>query len=421
MRLFIAVAASCFILVASPAVGEQIFPYKAFVTADDVYVRSGPGQTYYPTDKLEKGQEVEIYRHDPGGWYAIRPPEGSFTWVSGRYLKAGVDSLAVVTDDRVAGRVGSRFSSIRDVIQVRLHKAEVVEVLEKKPGSGGDVWYKIAPPSGEFRWVFGKYVDPGQPDDGVRKTREPVGDETPTDPGEAEAAAPSTSITPAQRQEPLSAEPPIIVRPPSDSAGLPAEANEPTYTSSSARRMSPEEYREQLQQIDIELSTMVVEEPTVWEFGEMRYRAEEMLDLAETAVQRGLARVLANKIIRFEDIKRRHDRINVVRRETERSNRRLARLGPPERSTDRELASERRFDGVGELTRVVSPQLGAPRYALVDASGGLRCYVSPVPGVNLRHYVGRRVGVNGTRGYIPEQRAQHIMAQHVSALDGRLW
>ena len=43
---------------------------------------SGPGKNYYPTDKLHKGEKVEIYRHDPGGWCAIKPPRQSFSWVS---------------------------------------------------------------------------------------------------------------------------------------------------------------------------------------------------------------------------------------------------------------------------------------------------------------------------------------------------
>ena len=54
------------------------FPYLAYVNSADVYVRSGPGRDYYPTDKLAKGATVEIYRHDPGGWYAIRPPRQSY-------------------------------------------------------------------------------------------------------------------------------------------------------------------------------------------------------------------------------------------------------------------------------------------------------------------------------------------------------
>jgi len=163
-----------FLLVAQAAGEETIFPYKAWITANDVYVRSGPGQTYYPTDKLQEGDEVEVYRHDPGGWYAIRPPEGSFTWVSGKFLTQGGNNLAVVTEDGVAARVGSRFSDIRDVIQVRLHKGEVIELLDvKEVGTGPDrqTWYKVAPPSGEFRWVFGKYVDPDYRPSGVRTTR----------------------------------------------------------------------------------------------------------------------------------------------------------------------------------------------------------------------------------------------------------
>src|SRR5574340_1094914 len=120
MRLLLAVGVSFWLSAAPPALAEQTFPYKAYVIADEVYVRSGPGQSYYPTDKLKLGQPVEVYRHDPGGWYAIKPPADSFTWVSGRFLKPGSDNLAVVDDDRIAARVGSRFSDIRDVIQVRL-------------------------------------------------------------------------------------------------------------------------------------------------------------------------------------------------------------------------------------------------------------------------------------------------------------
>jgi hypothetical protein len=51
--------------------------------------------------------------------------------------------------------------------------------------------------------------------------------------------------------------------------------------------------------------------------------------------------------------------------------------------------------------------------------GEVGCYVTPAPGVHLRHYLGRQVGVTGTRGYMPEQRARHVMARHVSVLDAR--
>ena len=101
MRPLIAAFLCSQVLLVSPAAGGQTLPYKAFVTAEDVYVRSGPGQNYYPTDKLKRGRAVEVYRHDPGGWCAIRPVKRSFTWVSGRFLHPTGDNLAVVTDDGV--------------------------------------------------------------------------------------------------------------------------------------------------------------------------------------------------------------------------------------------------------------------------------------------------------------------------------
>ncbi len=386
MRLSVAVSVVCGLLMASPANGERVFPYKAYITADEVYVRSGPGQSYYPTDKLKAGQEVEVYRHDPGGWYATKPPDGSFAWVSARHLEAGVDDLAIVTADRVAARVGSRFSDIRDVIQVRLHKGEVVEVLDaKKTGIGATraTWCKISPPSGEFRWVFGKYVDtnPVEPQPFVRQAIDDVVDDV---------------------HEPVS-EP------------------EPDPELAAPRGLSPEQYQAELDDIDIELSIMVLEESTVWIFDELRRRARSLLSQSETAVQRGRARILLSKMDRFADIKHRYDEVAAMHDRSERLNRQLSRLKQTDRLADGESElQDDRYDGTGQLTRVVSPKLGAPRYALVDERGEVQCYVSPVPGVNLRHYLGRRVGVTGTRGYMPEQNAHHIMAQHVSLLEGRV-
>ena len=158
----------------APPVAGQTFPYRAYATTDNVYVRSGPGDNYYPTDKLKTGDAVEVYRHDPGGWYAIRPVAGSFSWVSGRYLQLGKDHLATVTEDHVAARVGSRFSDIRNVIQVRLHRGELVEVLDAQhtgqaASTPSNAWYKIAPPAGEFRWVSSKYLDTNSPRDSQLK------------------------------------------------------------------------------------------------------------------------------------------------------------------------------------------------------------------------------------------------------------
>ncbi|NUQ65543.1 MAG: hypothetical protein HUU20_24000, partial [Pirellulales bacterium] len=76
-----------------------------------------------------------------------------------------------------------------------------------------------------------------------------------------------------------------------------------------------------------------------------------------------------------------------------------------------------RFDGVGRLTRVVPATLGSPQYALKDEKGAVQCYVTPAPGVNLQYYVGKRIGINGIRGFMPEQKAAHVTAKHVTPFD----
>ena len=66
------------------------FPYTAFVANENGAVRSGPGEQYYPVMNLAQGNAVEVWRHDPGGWCAIRPPEGSFSWISGDFVDTSI-------------------------------------------------------------------------------------------------------------------------------------------------------------------------------------------------------------------------------------------------------------------------------------------------------------------------------------------
>ncbi len=305
-------------LLPSIAVGQPTFPYKASAVADDVFVRSGPGQNYYATDKLKRGQQVEVYRHDPGGWCAIRPIDGSFTWVSGRFLKPTKHHLAVVTEENTAARVGSRFSDARDVIQVRLHKGEVVEVLDSPRDEGhGAPWYKIAPPAGEFRWVSSKYLDAQYPHDGLQHHHADRADRREAEPPDEERFA-----EPSRRRP----------REPSDSAGETLLAR-----SAMPREISAKEFQAEIERIELELSVMLIEEPTTWSFDTLWERTNTLIDQSRSAVERGRARQLANKIAKFEDIKRRQEEVLAMRDRTDRDGRLYARL----RRVTTKIASER--------------------------------------------------------------------------------
>lgn len=419
------------------------FPYRAYITADDVYVRSGPGKNYYPTAKLQAGQLVEVYRHDPGGWYAIRPPQGSHTWVSSRYLKPTGDGLAEVTGDRVAARVGSDFSDIREVIQVRLEQGELVELLDEAPSPGSSDskgWYKIAPPSGEFRWVFGKYVDPDYPVDGVRRAS--IEDNPLVQPGGGASQASDVesgldeSVRYAGHEQYVGrgrthGDAPAYpeerkATPPATAGAMPrhgaetASAGVEEFEDSRARAMrhlSPEEFEQELVDLEMELSIMVAEEPTVWTFDRLALQAEYLFNQAETAIERGRARMLVNKVARFQQIKDSYEAVADTRADIEQRNRQLAAVSADRREALDADPEDERFDGTGKLARVVSRQASAPRYALVDSQGRVRAFVDPAPGLNLRHYVGKRVGINGVRGFTPDRRAPLIMTKHITPLE----
>ena len=85
-------------------------PYDATITAAEVDVRSGPGADvkYYATSKLRQGEKVQVLREEDGGWLAIKPPPGSFSWINTRYIElVDQDRGGRVLADDVPVRMGS--------------------------------------------------------------------------------------------------------------------------------------------------------------------------------------------------------------------------------------------------------------------------------------------------------------------------
>ncbi len=388
------------------------FPYVAYVSSDDVYVRSGPGKNYYPTAKLKRGEQVEVYRHDPGGWYAIRPPRQSFSWVSARQLDPAEKRLAVVNTDRAVARVGSVFSEMRDVIQVRLNKGERVELVEAEPVADGK-WYKIAPPAGEFRWIHREYLDRQAPLDDVA-----VDDADEDNDEEESASRRARKLRRTERDIQLAS------GDSGDSDGdEPREEPRPvrrakrTADDQPPQRRRPHEnaqktFAEQVADIDLDLSAMVAEELGVWSFADLRARTARLIDQAPTALERGQARLMMSKIDRFAELQERSETIARLRADTQRRNRGLGRT----ELVRHDESAGPRFDGVGRLMANQPRNLGAPPFVLLDAAGRIVTYVTPAPNINLRSYVDKQVGVNGQRGYIADLQKPHLNAQHVTVL-----
>jgi hypothetical protein len=128
------------------------FPYNAYVTAGEAFAMSGPNMVgEYRTERLERGQRVTVYQQVPG-WCAIRPPHGAHSWIDGRYLDQVNADTARTKVAKVPSFIGSTLQARRDKYQITLDAGEMVQVVAVTETSAG-IWYKIAPPAGEFRWV----------------------------------------------------------------------------------------------------------------------------------------------------------------------------------------------------------------------------------------------------------------------------
>lgn len=435
------------------------FPFQGYVAVDQAEVASGPGRRFYTTDRLPRGTVVEVYSEDASGWLAIRPPEGSFSWVSAadvEIVEPGVAKLKAET----SSWIGTSVESVEEhKSQVTLKVDELVEVLDQRKirGEEGDeTWLKIAPPAGEFRYIHGRDV-----------SREPVADqEEPSE--DTEAANPADGAEPRRFRPAAGAialkdlnergakvalaqfkaskqsetgtpkSPDGFVprkRRPSqqlDTVPVPSQRFTSTERTPSqapslsqpqatpARRVSegvsPQDrgapvssgdVARELEQLEIDLSTMVAQDKSLWNLAELRRRAEQLVERGERAADRGAARVTLDKIAEFErafDVESLPSTVS----------------HSASAATSGSAATDPKYDGQGWLQPVVSKSKPAAPYALVDRDGKPLCFISPSPGLNLNRYVNRQVGIYGRRGYLEALKTPHVTAERVIDLD-RQW
>ena len=141
----------------------QKFPYEAVVVQDDALVRSGDNEDYYPTMRLRRDDLVTVHREDRGGWLAIEPPAGSFSWIRAKYVERNGADAGTVTEDGVVIFVGSAFEDEASVWQRKATTGERLTVLgeqELLTEAGPRKMYRIAPPVRERRWISGEAVVP---------------------------------------------------------------------------------------------------------------------------------------------------------------------------------------------------------------------------------------------------------------------
>lgn len=436
-------AALCLILVGSltaPAEAQdRKFPYEAVISIDGEYVRSGPGPSFYPTDKLKRGDKVMVHRHDPGGWCMIAPPPGSFSWILAKNVKKTDNDRGVLNANKVVVHVGSSINPDEfTTIQGNLSQGDAVEILGEKTFAfedGDKLMYKISPIKREWRWIPRKALAatdsihsepfPAEPAPRGKKPAGPVANQNELDP---DAFAKPISTGPIPTGSELEERRPSKSRSPEKGAAIgPDDADG---------------FRTRLDKIDRQFREMIQQDPSTWSLDGI---AQQYRDLDREASQPAISNTIAlrlDAVARYEKIHRDYVEFLKLSAETKQRDAQLASLqlqhenqlrtltggtapatptpiptpvaqptlgagqpianaapgGAPTASTNTP-ANPNGFAGAGIVQPMSKSFAGGPQHALIAPNGKLLAYLQPAPGVDLRRYNGQSMGIIGDRQF----------------------
>ena len=439
MRTFPAVLLIWLSALASPAWSQiQKFPYEAVVQGDSVHVRAGPGMRYYPTGQLSFGNRVMVHRHDPGGWYMIAPPPGSFSWIEASLVEksdqqTGIVRVPPLEDGQVGQavvRIGSELSDDCSWCSPPLSSGDLVDIIGEKTlqlDRGAVLMLKIKPPLQEFRWVKGDFIVPVGAAEREQHDLDPF-------------AVPAAQKTPKVSVEAFGDIDPNRPNRRGPRRAAETKPQEPVEESAS---------ESDLEQLDRQLTEMLAQDPTAWRLDEFEQRYQALLsdsDPVNTAlIRKRLASIAARKRAHADYL----DFIRLTMETTQREQQLRAmqtgqfpaqpatypqvQLGVPQPVPDGsptpaslsgkgestgspaapriepipdQPASDAptgpvtpKFDGAGIVQRSGNPLGTIPPYVLISPNGRLLSFLEPGPGVNLEPYVGQSMGVIGKRGF----------------------
>jgi hypothetical protein len=470
MRLPFAVC--LFIVVATPSRAEDAtsaspFPATVRVAATHAYLRAGPSNDFYPTERLAHGAMVEVWSIDPAGagYCAVRPVVGSFSWIRAAdvddesRLGETPDSTAaaprtggytgVIVADGAVARIGSQLNDLRHVAQVSLEAGERVRVIEQvriTEGRHAGLWARIEPPAGEFRWAL--LADLQLPPALAALAPQPAREaEAATGASAAEAALAikeaGEAIALAVNEARESAVPPptAAVDPPAlepvplskrlfsgwlpmgtsvfDAAPRPGPV---ATTSGGAAGVSDE-----LADIDLALSLAVTGPSEEWNLVQLRERLRVAAQQTTSQSERLRAEAIDARLMRFEAIQNKQ-RALVAAAPADPSPLRLGSMwsslsgvgtrpirpgvmaGGAPAAGQPTWTPPSMMETTGRLATVVSRRPDAPRWAIVDDNNAVLAFVAPQAGVNLAPLVGQQVSVRGAQGYMPEYKRPYLVA-----------
>ena len=407
-------------VVVTNAMAQTNPPYEATIKNSSTVVHSAPSRKAYATEVLDKGSTVEVYREDPNGWRAIRPPAGSFSLIRKSDLDLDQsEGLGVVRRDGVKAWVGTRIRRQGEATyQVKLAKGERVEILKTETATGEDGaedWALIAPPAGEFRWVH---------ESNLALDRGPTNVTFPN--------APDLNALPLGQQNMASSDPTERADSSVRSAGvLPASSieKEEEHVSQAHQPESTAEKTDESMAAEISRAHQILSKLMLGQTDTNSVEFQRILDKLKNAKREEQdakkIREIQNRFDRFLQLELRQNAL-------ERLGNSAPKLlpytpGQSEKNTAGTVAPESGLATVsanlsytarGKISRMIlSGGRQASGYALQDSNGKIIATVVAAPGVNLERHLRDQVGIQGRKMPHPRWKMPVVYAERVISLE----
>lgn len=180
--------------------------YSATLVADtEVKAGASNSDNLYATNRLRKGDIVEVVKELEGGWLGIKPPPGSFSWINMRFVQQipqarGMWMVVAHPEAEVPLLIGSTMTENKKptVQGAKLKRGAQLRSIGNQQMAEDGYWLPVESPSTEVRYIRAEAV--------AKKPLETVaGASPPSPPGAEPGAAPPLGAHPlwvqAQKEE----------------------------------------------------------------------------------------------------------------------------------------------------------------------------------------------------------------------------
>lgn len=377
------------------------------IGGDNVYIRSGSHQNYYPVTKLNRGDPVTVVGEEYG-WFEILPPAGTFSLVEKTYVDVS-GNTGTLNESRWV-YAGSNLDNRRYAKQVKLQKGDTVRILGE---TSDGAFLKIEPPPGATLWVKSDFVN------GVDATgaAPPVQIPERVAPGELELDGDLPSLSTAAPAGGLTTRPAgsggIVTRPPSRTDSIP-----PRPAVSRTDKPGPvkptDKYQTQIDAIEAEMAEVRGEPGAEQVYERLIGKLQPIADQSEDEVASLYAAARIKQIQAYVDAQAALRRIDQLREEAIANANALA-AERPYRTKPARPADEIVVRGEIRVSGIYEGLAGRPkRWRIVEPEAGFAArtlaYIELPPGspINPVDYYGRYVGIRASGRQILSQTSPPI-------------